>query len=128
MNKRTNMMDELSAILPTFAPDPRPQIPGLFFNEEELKETRPDDYIILAYSHRMPSATNRLGSFAYWSVSIYVKADSIIPIDEYGNKVRQLINRVGYEVTSAETGDYFDTTLDRFRLQIEYRIPQGGHF
>lgn len=122
--KRTSMMDRLKEILPTFQPNPAPSIPGLAFTQNEPE--RPDNYIILAYSHRMPSATNSLASFAYWKVKIYVHSNSIIPIDEYGARVRRLIQSVGYEVTYAEVGDYYDSALSRYRLEIEYRIPQGG--
>ena len=122
--KRTNMMDRLSEILPTFQPNPAPSIPGLAFTSVE--PDRPDNYIILAFSHRMPSSTNSLASFAYWKAKIYVHSNSIIPIDEYGVQVRKLIQSMGYEVTYAETGDYYDMTLSRYRLEIEYRIPQGG--
>nr|DAV59442.1 MAG TPA: hypothetical protein [Caudoviricetes sp.] len=125
MTKRTTMMDKLKEILPTFQLSPSPMLPGIEF-EEEL-EDRPDDYIVLRYSHRMPSATNSLGSFAYWKVQIYVHSNSIIGIDEYSRKVRNIIKAMGYEVTYAETGDYFDTMLSRYRLEIEYRIPQGGN-
>ena len=118
------MMDRLKEILPTFQPNPAPSIPGLTFTQNE--PDRPDNYIILAYSHRMPSSTNSLASFAYWKVKIYVHSNSIIPIDEYGARVRRLIQSVGYEVTYAEVGDYYDSALSRYRLEIEYRIPQGG--
>lgn len=122
--KRMSMMDRLKEILPTFQPNPAPSVPGLMFTEQEWE--RPNDYIILAFSHRMPSSTNRLASFAYWKAQIYVHADSILPIDEIGAKVRKLIDDMGYEVTYAETGDYYDMNLSRYRMEIEYRIPQGG--
>ena len=122
--KRTSMMDRLKEILPTFQPNPAPSFPGLAFTQNE--PDRPDNYIILAYSHRLPSANNSLASFAYWKVKIYVSANSIIPIDSYGAKVRKLIQDIGYEVTYSETGDYFDVSLSRYRMEIEYRIPQGG--
>lgn len=125
MTKRTTMMDRLKEILPTFQLSPSPMLPGVEFDEQH--EERPDDYIVLRYSHRMPSATNSLGSFAYWKVQIYVHSNSIIGIDDYGRTVRNLIKDMGYEVTYAETGDYFDTMLSRYRLEIEYRIPQGGN-
>lgn len=125
MTKRTTMMDRLKEILPTFQLSPSPMLPGVEFDEQDTD--RPDDYIVLRYSHRMPSATNSLGSFAYWKVQIYVHSNSIIGIDEYSRKVRNIIKDMGYEVTYAETGDYFDTMLSRYRLEIEYRIPQGGN-
>lgn len=127
MTKRTSMMDRLKEILPTYQLSPTPMIPGLQFGETGDELDRPDDYIVLRFSHRMPSATNRLGSFAYWKVQIYVHSNSIIGIDDYGQRVRQLIKDMGYEVTYSETGDYFDTMLSRYRLEIEYRIPQGGN-
>lgn len=126
MTKRTTMMDRLKEILPTFQPAAPPTFLSLGNFSPDEKEERPDDYIVLAYSHRLPSQTNRLGSFAYWKVKIYVHANSIIPIDQYGAQVRKLINEMGYEITYAETGDYYDVTLERHRMEIEYRIPQGG--
>lgn len=126
MTKRVTMMDKLKKILPTFQPSPAPLVPGEMFSEKLNEEARPDDYIVLAYSHRLPSQTNSLGSFSYWKVQIYVHSDSIIPIDEYAQKVRELIKESGYEVTYSETGDYYDVQLSRYRLEIEYRIPQGG--
>nr|DAK37756.1 MAG TPA: hypothetical protein [Caudoviricetes sp.] len=126
MTRRTTMMDKLKEILPTFQLASAPAIAGEMFSETPDLTDRPDDYIVLAYSHRLPSETNRLGSFAYWKVQIYVHSNSIIPIDEYGARVRRLIKSMDYEVTYSETGDYYDMTLSRYRLEIEYRIPQGG--
>ena len=122
--KRMTMMDRMAEILPTFQPNPAPSIPGILFNQEQ--EERPDNYIILAFSHRMPSATNSLASFEYWKAKIYVHSNSISPIDEIGRRVRNLIKEMDYEITYAETGDYYDMTLSRYRMEIEYRIPNGG--
>lgn len=128
MTKRTSMMDRLKEILPTFQLSPSPMMPGVMFQDDPETEQRPDDYITLMYSHRLASQTNRLGSFAYWKVQIYVHSNSIIPIDDYAKKVRELISSMGYEMTYSETGDYYDPILSRYRLEIEYRIPQGGIF
>lgn len=123
MNERKSVMDELNKILPTFQPNALPNDVGNF---DDFHTSRPDNYIVLTYSHRMASERNSLCSFSYWKVQVYVGADSIIPIDEYGAQVRRLLKSLDYEVTYAETGDYYDPTLARHRMEIEYRIPQGG--
>lgn len=113
MAQRVTMMDELKAVLPTFPP-----------NTSE-KVTRPDDYIVLAFKYRRKSETNSLGSFGYWSVYIYTKANTITKIDGYALQVKRLLKSKGYEITDSDNGDYYDIMLQRYRLEIEYRIPKG---
>lgn len=107
------MMEDLAVVLPTFPPNTSENV------------SRPDDYIVLSFKYRRKSDRNSLGSFAYWSAFIYTKADSITTIDGYAFAVKRLLKEKGYEVTDTDTGDYYDITLKRYRLEIEYRVPKG---
>lgn len=107
------MMEQLDSVLPTFPPN----------THEDVK--RPEDYIVLSFKYRRKSERNSLGSFSYWSAYIYTTSDTITTIDEYALKVKLFLKSKGYEITDTDNGDYYDTLLKRYRLEIEFRIPKG---
>lgn len=106
-------MDELQTILPTFPPS------------TDEKVERPDDYIILKFKYRRRSDRNPLGSFGYWSAFIYTKSYSITTIDDYALRVKLHLKAKGYDITDSDNGDYYDSMLKRYRLEIEFRMPRG---
>lgn len=118
--KRMTMMDRMAEILPTFQPNPAPSIPGILFNQEQ--EERPDNYITLLPETELAS-NNSLASFEYWKAKIYVHPNPIIQWTKFEEKSGNLIKEMDYEITYAETGDYYDMTFTEgieWKLNIEY--------
>lgn len=115
---REVIMAELDKVLPCF---PISAQTDLF----DVMADKPDDFIVLKKSHVEPSTINRLGSWTYWEIQIYVSKDSLLPIDNYFDKVDKLIKTMDVERTQADNGDYYEQRFEKYRNIIQIRTPRG---
>ena len=113
---RTQMMTELNKVLQTLY---------INSNQDPLGTERPPDFLVLKYSHSLPSARNALGSWQYWSVQIYIDGNSILKIDDIYAQVKLMLKQMDVEITDADSGDYFDNVISKYRNVIEFRKPKG---
>lgn len=85
------------------------------------KGTAKSPYVVIKFSEESLSNENSLCSFIYFEVLAYVPNNSIAPMDDVVNNVKNALKDVA-EFTGRITEDYFDDNVQAYMRAIEFKI------